>query len=98
MSDIFTQLTLLAALAVVVVQQILKLKVVPVSFANKYPVATNVVLSVVASAVVVVKQGVIHLISWIDWLQLAGLISILAAITYNVTIANSGLKKYEGRE
>lgn len=38
-----------AGLAVLLVQQILKLKVVPVSFANKYPVQTNIVLSVLAS-------------------------------------------------
>lgn len=86
--DSFAEITALAALAVVAVQQILKLNVVPVFFANKYPVITNIVLSVVAS-VIVTWQNLIALVSWTEWVVYVGTVSVLAAITYNMTLRNS---------
>lgn len=88
--ELFNQYTALAALAVVVVQQILKLNVVPVFFANKYPVLTNVLLSI-AAAVVVEWSKLIALHSVVNWLAEIGVISVVAAITYNATVKNSAV-------
>lgn len=94
----FTQATALAAIAVVVVQQILKLKFIPVSFANKYPVPTNILLSIVASVVAVWQNGVTA-VSWQDWLVLAFTVSVVAAITYNALLRNwSELRATEGEK
>ncbi len=86
--EIFTQITALAALSVVAVQQILKLNVVPLYFANKYPVLTNILLSIVAS-VVVQYQTAINLVGWVAWVSYIATVSVVAAITYNMTLKNS---------
>lgn len=86
--DSFAEITALAALSVVAVQQILKLNVIPVYFANKFPVFTNILLSIVAS-VIVSWQTAITLVDWKQWVAYAGTVSVLAAITYNMTLRNS---------
>lgn len=86
--DYFAQVTALAALAVVVVQQILKLNVVPVYFANKFPVITNVVLSIIASVVVSYSTAV-TLVTPGEWITYVATVSVLAAVTYNMTLKNS---------
>lgn len=86
--EMFAEITALAALAVVAVQQILKLNVIPVYFANKYPIITNVVLSAIAS-VIVTWQTAISLVGWAEWVTYIGTVSVLAAITYNMTLRNS---------
>lgn len=86
--EYFAEVTALASLAVVVVHQILKLNVVPVYFANKYPVLTNIVLSVIAS-VVVQWQTAINLKDVGDWLTYIGTVSVVSAIVYNMTLRNS---------
>jgi hypothetical protein len=86
--EYFAQVTALAALAVVAVQQILKLNVVPVYFANKYPVITNIVLSIIAS-IVVSYQRIITLVGVGQWIAYVGTVAVLAAVTYNMTIRNS---------
>jgi hypothetical protein len=91
--ELFTQWTALAALAVVLVQQILKLNVIPLYFANKYPVATNIILSVVA-AIVVNWKTVMNLHTWVNWVVEVATISVVAALTYNMTLKNSeGVQK-----
>ena len=84
----FATITALAALAVVAVQQILKLNVIPIYIANKYPVLTNIILSIVAS-VIVTWQTAIDLTTVGAWIAYAGTVSVLAAITYNMTLRNS---------
>jgi len=86
--EFFIEVTALAALSVVAVQQILKLNVIPVYFANKYPVFTNVLLSAIA-AVVVTWQTALTLVAWTEWVVYIATISVLAAITYNMTLRNS---------
>lgn len=86
--EYFTQITVAAGLAVVAVQQILKLNVVPLYFANKYPVITNVVLSVIAS-VIVSWQTAITLVTWLQWVTYVATVILIAAVTYNMTIRNS---------
>lgn len=86
--EYFAQITALAALAVVAVQSILKLNVIPLYFANKYPVFTNILLSIIAS-IVVSWQTAVNLVGWIAWVAYAGTVSVLAAITYNMTLKNS---------
>lgn len=86
--ELFTEYTALASLAVVAVQQILKLNVIPVYFANKYPLITNVALSIVA-ALFVSWQNLAHLVTVADWITQVAVIAVVAAITYNVTLKNS---------
>lgn len=86
--EFFTEVTALAALAVVAVQQILKLNVIPVYFANKYPVATNIALSAIA-AVVVQWQNLLNLNTVYEWVGFVGTVAVVAAITYNNTLRQS---------
>lgn len=95
--EYFAQITALAALAVVTVQSILKLNVIPVYFANKYPVATNVVLSVIAS-IIVNMQTAVDLTTWGAWIAYVATISVVAAVTYNMTLRNSdGLQRISNK-
>ena len=84
----FAAITALAAFSVVAVQQILKLNVIPLYFANKYPVLTNILLSILAS-VIVTWQTVVELTSVAAWIAYIGTVSVLAAVTYNSTLRNS---------
>lgn len=94
--DSFTEITALAALAVVAVQQILKLRVVPISIANKYPVFVNIGLSIVA-ALVVSWQTAVNLKNWVEWVVYVATVSVVAAIVYNNTLSNSDqIKSLEG--
>jgi len=77
----------LSALAVTIALEILKLKVIPLSFANKYPVPTNIALSAVASGIVVWHSSLPPM-DWTGWLLLVGLIATVAAMVYNVLIKN----------
>lgn len=86
--EYFAEITALAALAVVAVQTILKLNVIPLYFANKYPLVTNVLLSIIAS-VVVTWQTTVDLVSIWQWVAYTGTIVVLSAMTYNMTIRNS---------
>lgn len=86
--ELFTQITALAALSVVAVQQLLKLNVIPVYFANNYPVLTNLLLSIIASVIVSHKTA-ITLVGWVQWVSYVAVVSVVAAITYNMTIKNS---------
>lgn len=83
--EFFTHAAELATLAVVLVHQILKLNIVPTNLANKYPVPTNIILSTLAS-LVVVYQGGVHIVDWTGWLLLVASVSVTAAIVYNVLI------------
>lgn len=87
--DYFTQVTLLAAGAVLVVQEILKLKVVPVKVATNYPVETNILLSILAAIVVTIKT-VVQPHSAGQWIAFVGTISVVAAIAYNQIISKWG--------
>lgn len=96
--EFFTNATALAALAVVGVQQVLKLKIVPLAIANKYPVPTNIVLSILA-ALVVTWQTAIQPTTWNEWVVLVATISVVAALTYNMTLRNwTELREMEGAE
>lgn len=86
----------LAAIAVVIVQQILKSKVIPIYFANKYPQLTNIILSGIAAVVVVWQTGIILPVTIWEWIAYVGLISVVAAITYNNLVQNwSGVRATE---
>lgn len=94
--DYLTHVGVLAGLAVLVLEQILKLKAVPVKVANKYPVPTLIVLSVLASAFVV-WQDMVVANSWTDWVLLVSTVGVVAAVVYNHTIKNwSELREMEG--
>lgn len=78
----------LGGLAVVLVQQILKLKFIPISFANKYPVLTNILLSIITAAVIVWQDMLATPLAWTDWIQLVVTVSLVAAFAYNMTLRN----------
>lgn len=84
----------LAALAVVAVEQTLKILPVPFTdLANRYPVATNIVLSCAAS----IWVADIHW-SFANWRVVLGnvfTIAVVAALTYNQLVKPSALKKLE---
>lgn len=95
--DLFNQVTLLAGLSVVLVQQILKSKFIPVAFANRYPVPASILLSVVAAAVTAWQSKTVNPQSWTDWVVFVATIAVIAALTYNNTIRNwNQLRETEG--
>lgn len=79
----FVQATALAAVGVVIVHQILKLKIIPLAFANRYPVPTNILLSIIAAIIAVYASKVAVPVTLIDWGLLVLTISVVAAIIYN---------------
>lgn len=86
MEDFVTKITLLAGVGVLAVQQILKILPVSVTeFANRYPVPTNIALSV-GAALFAVWQDFIQPVVWTDWVALIAVISATAAIIYNQLI------------
>jgi hypothetical protein len=96
MEQYFTHVTALAALAVVAVQEILKLKIIPISIANRYPVPTLILLSMIAS-LGVVWQTTLMPVAWTDWVLLVSTVAVVAAIVYNMTFKNwAQLKAMEG--
>lgn len=86
--EVFAEITALAAISVTVVQQLLKLNAIPVYFANKYPLITNIALSIIASTVVT-WQTAINLKTIAEWVAYVGTVVVLSAITYNMTLRNS---------
>lgn len=84
----FTAVAATAAIGVVVVQQILKLKFIPVSFANKFPVPTLLVLSIIASLIAVFSVPVVAPTEWWGWVVLVVTIAVVAAIIYNNILKN----------
>lgn len=86
---------LTAAAVVLLVQQILKLNIVPVAFANRYPVPTNIILSVIATFFLVPVQwsmeNVPHLLIQV------GTVAVVAAIAYNQLLGKwDQLRQSEG--
>lgn len=93
----FNHVSVLVALAVMVLQQILTLKVVPNGFANRYPVPTLIALSTVASIVAVWMDKIPTPQAWTDWVLLVVTIGVTAAVVYNSTIRNwAQLRSMEG--
>lgn len=95
----FVTLTVLSGFAVTIAQEILKLKIVPVPFANRYPVPTCLVLSVVASFVALWTQNALHVASWLEIAGTVGVTALVAAMTYNNLFSNwKQLKDIEGEK
>jgi hypothetical protein len=86
---------LIAATVVVLVQQILKLNLVPLAFANRYPVPTNILLSIVATLFVV--KPAFNLSNLPGLFVQVGTVAVVAAISYNQLLGKwSQLKAAEG--
>jgi len=97
--EFFNHVTVLTAMAVMVIQQILTLKVIPNGFANRYPVPTLIILSSIAAFVAVWLDKVPTPQAWTDWVLLGITIAVTAAITYNATIRNwAQLRSIEGEK
>lgn len=86
--EFFARAVLLAGLATVGVQQVLRLKIVPVGFANRYPVLTNIILSIGASVLTVWQDNKIQPVVWTDWALLISMVAVTAAIVYNMVFRN----------
>jgi len=98
LSAVYLHAVVLSALAVVVVQQLLKWQVVPTKLANRFPVPTNIILSFIASVVAVWQSHVPTPANWTDWIVLVATVSVSAAITYNATLRNwVGLRNTESK-
>jgi hypothetical protein len=82
-----------AAGVVLLVQEILKLQVVPGSFANRWPVPTNIVLSLVATIAIVRPTFTPDNLPAVA--VQVGTIAVIAAIAYNQLISK-WLKPVEG--
>lgn len=95
--EFFNHAVVLAGLAVLAVQEILKLKIIPLTVANKYPVPVLILLSIGAAVVSVWQNNVVNPHVWTGWVQLVATIAVVAALTYNMTIKNwSELRSMEG--
>lgn len=70
-----------ASAVVLLVQEILKLEVIPGTFANRWPVPTNLVLSIVATYFVV--QPDLALDNLPQLAVQVGTVAVVAAISYN---------------
>jgi uncharacterized membrane protein len=79
--EFLSQAAIAAAAVVLVVQEVLKLKVVPVAVANRFPVVTNIVLSIVATFFLVPVQWDMDNIGYLA-VQI-GTVAVIAAIAYN---------------
>lgn len=94
--EFLTASALSAAAVVVVVQEVLKLKVVPVAFANRYPVATNVILSVITTLFLVPitwsLDNIGHLLVQI------GTVAVVASIAYHALVKPSAVRELEGEK
>ncbi len=77
--ELFTQATALAAGAVLVITELLKL--VPVAFTTKYPAWVNAACSIIAAFIVVAPT--LTFVSVAQTLGTALLIAVVAAISYN---------------
>jgi uncharacterized membrane protein len=77
--ELFTQATALAAAAVLVLTELLKL--VPIRFTSKYPAWVNAIASVIAAFIVVAPT--FTFVSVVQTLGTALLIAVVAAISYN---------------
>lgn len=96
--EFFNHITLLTAGAVVVIQELLSLKFIPSSFANRFPIPTLIVLSTLAALLTVFltnQQATPHTVG--DWILLVSTIGVVAAVTYNHTIRQwTDLRAMEG--
>ena len=79
--EFLTEASLAAAGVVLLVQQILKLNIVPLAFANRYPVPTNIILSVIATVFLVSINWSLDNIG--DLALQIGSVAVIAAIAYN---------------
>lgn len=94
--DFVSHVTVLAGLAVMVVQQALKLNWVDWTFPNRHPVPTLILLSILAS-VLTVWHNAAHPQAWTDWVQLVTTIGVVAAFVYNMTLKQwTALRAMEG--
>lgn len=97
--EFFNHVTVLVGLAVMVLQEILTLKAVPIAFANRYPVPTLIGLSTIASVAAVWLNKVPTPQAWTDWVLLVVTVGVTAAVVYNHTIRNwAQLRSMEGEK
>lgn len=77
--ELFTQATVLASAAVLVITELLKF--VPVAFTSRYPAWVNAILSIIAAVIVVAPT--FTFVSVAQTLGTALLIAVVAAVAYN---------------
>lgn len=87
MEQFLTEAAVQAAAAVLLVQTILRLKVVPLAFANRHPVPTNIVLSLIAT-IGIVRPALVFT-NWVDLVLQVAVIAVISALTYNQLLGRS---------
>lgn len=93
------EVAMVSGLAVVAAQQILKLKIIPLAFANRYPVPTNILLSIAASIIAVVTNNQSTPDGALGWIVLISFTAVIAAIVYNNLLKNwAQLRQSEGEK
>jgi hypothetical protein len=96
MEDIINQATIITALATTGILQLLKLRIVPTNFVNKYPVPSLLVVSTL-SAVLITAWNWVNPTGWKDWVVMVAVIAVSAALTYRTTLQNwTELRSLEG--
>lgn len=92
--EFLSESALVASGVVLLVEEILKLKIVPVGFANKYPIHTNVLLSIIATLFLVEIKVSLDNIGYLA-IQIAT-VGVVAAIAYN-QLFREAVKPLEGK-
>ena len=101
MESFLSNAALVAAAVVLLIEQVMKLKIVPVNIANAHPVLTNVLLSIVC-AFALTPIDFVGLVTSFTWSELGtalvqiGTVVVVAAIAYNQVVEKSSLKSAEG--
>lgn len=79
--DFLSHSAVVASGVVLLVHQVLKLQIVPVAFANRYPVPTNILLSIIATLFLVPVRWSFDNVGGL--LLQIGTVAVTAAIAYN---------------
>lgn len=97
--ELLAKLVVVSGISVSLVQEILKLRIIPLVFANRYPVPTNIVLSVIASVIALYTQGLLEVSSWLTIGTTVMATAVIASMTYNNLLDNwKQLKTLEGEK
>jgi hypothetical protein len=91
--EFLSEAAVVASGVVLLVLEILKLKIIPLAFANRYPVHTNVLLSIVATLFLVPIEWSLDNLGHLA-VQIAT-VGVVAAIAYN-QLFRKAVKPLEG--
>lgn len=96
--ELLERAVLAAGPIVLVVEELLKLRVVPLDWVNRHPVPANLVLSAAVTALMAPLTGIAYeLANWQEIASLWLLTALTAAVAYNQLLSKwDQLKRLEG--